>query len=421
MRVYRYDLEGIDLEDCSKLVLLPLHVGMVPAVMGTLEALTWRSRHESDASHQIGIDAYAEMQEVFDVNDCITDLLDQMIDALTALQCICTQSQLDQQFNNTALTENIYNNLEGDTNVSYTGDEETNYEIGDPPTGQDQERCQRTQAVFYNLADIADRVVNLQLGVAGVSAGAMAGLIAGFLTVPIPVSIVIGLIVGITYVFIEDSIQNDLATWRGLAQEAICTIYNASDMVGASAGIHAMIDANLATVAGKTYLKLFYSSTLMGQMWQNADNWASFDGAACDECIPGDPECIILDCDPAKWNTFGNPSWLGCEGGKPYCAGGYIRSLAGSLPVPAGDYTLEIEWTAKGDSGNAWFGVDLFFTSDNYQVNIPDSQPLAVGTSRTEKWHLYNPRPDGDEYEIQLVQATWYGVVSGWCIRPGHV
>jgi hypothetical protein len=377
-RSWRYDLDGVNLEDCSKLLLLPVHVGLVPAIMGTLQALTWRARHETDTSWEIGISAYAELQEIFNMNDCIIDSLDGIADNIAALQCICERLAEQTGSNTTIVNETVYQNLEGNADVSFTEEEDPNLGIGAVPPGADPVRCQKSQAVWYNVNDVLDRVVNRQLGVATVSSGALVAFIAALLLIPVPFSIILGLLAGIALVYITEDTRDALASWYALSSEGICAIYNSTDMSGAASAIANLADANISDPTANTMIKLFFGSTLMGQFWSSSNNEASFDGNACVDCQPGEGDCFeFYQCDVGHW-----------DGGTVECVDGEVQIKGGTafyeiyeLDVPSDNSQITLSWIPRAEGyGFAECELALYDVNNetSYFLGKTGLQPVDV-------------------------------------------
>jgi hypothetical protein len=384
----------------------------------------------------------SEMQAIIDLvgqlevalmSECgfeeITEAIERNTDAILALQCICTN--LMRNGSSGVMGDNIEELIDGGEVIPSVEIPQVTY----PPQAQ-ADACAIAQ-LYYNwtwevvtetvlpaMRGTFDHLVPVLAALVGSATGGI-GFIPMYL-----IAEAIQELIEIGY----NAAETNLVNWLfSVKEDWVCLAYNmlldgSTDREIADAVKVEITDPSEDISFGDKVIVSFvgaaWSVQAAAKAWDNQTTWAiqNVTPGFCEDCEePPDPQCIILDCDPGHWNTFGVPSRLGCDGGKPYCAGGYIRWLPSSLPVPAEEYTLEIEWTAKGDSGDAWYGVDLFYTSDGYQFNVPDSQPLAVGQSRIEKWHLYNYRPDGDSFEIQFVQANWFGVITRWCIRPGHV
>jgi len=412
---YKYDLESVDLEDCDRLLLLPINADAVPAIMGTLEALAWRARHVSDASFDVGTAMYHELQEVFNVNNCLMDSLGEIRDAITSLLCICTGAADARAQTATMITETIYKTLEDNTDVSYSPYTGGDVTMGEPPIIPSGERCQRSQAVWYNINSVMGDVVNLQLGVAGVSAGALAGLIAFFLAVPIPVTIVIGLIVGIAFVFVEQDVKDALDVWLTLAQEGVCTIYNSVDMLSASQAIAAMVDANISNVAARTYIKTFFGNNLMCEFWENSTNFNSFPAAFCVDCAPLPENCESYSpCVLEDW-LIPDPLWMVCNGGYPQIRAGYARYQEETLAVPAYDSWVKIHWIPRSDDDSpAIADFDLYLQPGDIHIPLYPTAAKAANIPTYDVYHFNGTV--GKTIQLQPVKASWYFDILQMCV-----
>lgn len=417
MRAFEYDVSGVVLSDCTKVVLVPMHIDTIPMVMGALQAITWRRRHVNDDSHEIAQALYQELQEVFIVNDCVTDLLAEIRDALgylSNLACICNTTQLGSGTDSQRLIEDIYINQAHNDDVDFSGTEDANYDYGEPGETIDTERCQNAQATYHNIKDIMERCAELQLGIAGVSSSAIVALVGAFLTVPVPISIVVGLIAGLAYILLDETIQNGLAQWAAQEQEAICRIYNNSTMYGAQDDLRDLMDETIDSLAARQYIRVFYGSVLMGSMWQDNDNAGDFDGDYCLECLDIPEGCTsFLPCDMNDW-TGGT---LSCVGGMVQITGGSATLERDPLTVEIGTTRVRLVWTSRGTGDNQG-------ACNVHLVRVSDSMSVSIGNTGLQDFDtviesiLTIPSWFSGSCYIKLQQANYTIEPLYWCIEP---
>lgn len=409
VRVWRYDLEGVDLEDCCKVVLMPINLETVPVIMGALEVLNYRNRHVSDASHSVGIDLYQRLQEVFIVNECITDKLQLIVDALAPLvnlDCLCSASTIQKQQQSQILQEQVYYALEGNVNVDFSGTEDPNVGIGIPPSIPNSGRCKDAQAVWYNTNAIIRQTLDLQLGIAGVSSGALVALITALLVVPVPISIILGLVVGIAFVVVSEDVRSELDSWETLADVGICLIYNSVDMESASMAIHSLVDANVTNVAAQQYIKLFFGSVIMGQFWDSSSNRLTFDGTVCNDCNPATGDCYDIGaCNLSEWNG----GTVVCIDGFAQIRGGTSAWLSGEPIVPLGAAWITVSWIPRAQGvpvANCEFGVERI--SDGQFFFLGQTGDRPIGEIQIQSWALPNDVLGSD---VRLLVKQW----GFWC------
>lgn len=416
-RSWRYDLDGIDLDDCSKLILLPLHVGLVPAVMGTLQALTWRARHDTDTSHEIGVDAYARIQEIFTVNDCITDLLQQIVDKmddLSSLSCICDIANASSGYAVTEIQEQVLVALEGNTDVDFSYTENPNEPFGDVPPGNDYTRCQRAMAVWENCLSVAQSAIDLQLGVAGVSSAGLVALISALLLVPVPVSIILGILVSIATLLVSQDVKDSIVSWVSGKQTAICLIYNSVDAAGAASVIAQYIDATVANPAGAAWLKVFYGSTLMGQFWNDSSNLAGFDGQYCAPCEPGAGDCFTVEqCSVGPWDG----GTVECIEGELQVRGGLSFNDDSDLGVTSASASLIFSWIPRAVGWptakcNVWARMSND-PDTKYDLGSTGEQPVDI---QREDVFVIPSALDTEDIQIGVQQQTFWCAPKWWCV-----
>jgi hypothetical protein len=299
---YKYDLEGVDLNDCTKLVVLPINAATIPAVLGTLEALAWKARHVSEESWEKGIELYEQLQEVFIVNDCLVDKLDEIVTALGALACICDIAELETQTAQTGLESDIIAALQGNGDVSFRSSPVVDYDQGEVPGEYDSDRCKRAQAIWYNINSAMRQVATINIGGGIVTLGAFVSILAALSVIALPVSIIVGLAIALVGIVYEAALSAQLDTWESLSTSGICCIYQAETMSQARACILALRDANITNVYAKQLISAFFSTTLMGHYHQQSSNIDDFDGDACLECQPLPAGCLPVEaCDLADW------------------------------------------------------------------------------------------------------------------------
>jgi len=362
------------------------------------------------------------------MSDCLNDLI-VAIEAQTAvidamMQCVCTS---------TAYQQNIASQLPGlsgyvdQTLVNYLAPGETEGNPINPAT--DTEKCELAQAMYYYIYDAFTEDI---LPFANASADTLTGLIVatstfallgGFLGLPV---VILGYVVSGVVAWAIDGAISSIINWLlAIKDEYVCVLYNAyPDYALASQGASTLIDDD----GTLSYLEKNMLKSLMASSWhmtwvskdqQTNGTWDSyFIAGQCDDCVPPDPECQTLDCAGGNWGDI-PPGVLACESGTPYALNAFpIRWLGGSPTQPAAGFKLQVNWTAMGASGNAILGCDLRSDVTEHQINVspPASQP--VGETTTSEWTLSSPGTIGEGLDIRLAQATWYGLVNWYCIRP---
>jgi hypothetical protein len=246
-REWSYDLESVDLEDCGDIVVLPIPAKSVPAVIGTLEALTWRRRHVSDASHAVGVVLYERIMEVWNVNECIVDALNEIASKLAYLECICDGissvasgvSNLAQRLPDIGPWVDL-----GDVTFDSVGDT-----MGAPTVpSTDNERCELAQAIYLWWFDTFTTTL---LPAAGATGTALVGVIvtvsafaavASFVALPaVLLSAIFGAVVAWGISGSVASFENWLLASK---DEIVCILYNNIPDYGACVtALHSWIDS----------------------------------------------------------------------------------------------------------------------------------------------------------------------------------
>jgi hypothetical protein len=223
---------------------------------------------------------------------------------------------------------------------------------------------------------------------------------------------------------IDGSISSIINWLLAIKDEYVCALYNAyPDYALASQSASSLINSD----GTLSYLEKAMLKSLMASSWhmtwvsqdqQDNGTWDSyFVEGQCDLCFL-DEECALPDCVSENWGGI-PPGVLGCEAGKPYALNAFPIRWLGTAPTqPAAGFKLQVNWHAFGDSGNAILGCDLKSDDTEHQIAVspPASQP--VGNTTTSEWELSSPGTIGEGLDLRLTQATWYGAVNWYCIRP---
>jgi hypothetical protein len=282
--VYKYDLESLDLESCSDVMMMPIPAQALPAILGTLEALAWRARHVSDASHDNGVILYHILQEVILVNECIIDALNTISDKLDVLSCICSGLTNQSSDDYVQTWTNIYQSVSDDARVDVTGEPVAIVNQGAEPLGFDPERCQRSQCVFDDIFGIVTTLVNLFVGGSAVTLPTLVYLAAEVIVVPLPITILSAAILGLAAVVFDVGMQDELSLWENVRQTVVCEIYQRATMKSARNYITTKIDDTVSEPL-RSLLKLFYNEPFMDLVYQNSANVDDKDEGACIDCV----------------------------------------------------------------------------------------------------------------------------------------
>lgn len=344
------------------------------------------------------------------------------LDAMMVCICQATEYQGDIANRLPDLSEYVLEGL-----VTYKPTEQAMVPFT-PPVGGSEE-CELAQAMFYYTYQMFTEQI---LPFATSTADALTTAIIATATfvgvaswVGLPVALLAGIFAAAVNWAIDGSITNFVNWLLGNKDELICEIYNnLPDAAAAAAAARAYVNAAGDLPATDKFLlnqvigSAWHMSVVFADQQQNGTWDAYLVPGQCDDCEPPDPECVTLDCDLGNWSQI-PPAVLACEGGSPYITSAQPARWIATAPIQqANDFRLEVDWTAKGDSGSATMRVDLWSKDTNTHITVGPDAVQPVGSRTISIWDLASGASVGEELQLASAQMGWYAVIHSYCIKP---